>query len=59
MANRHFSHGKADHPWQQEISIRMPTAHRHDNGIVIGAQALVDWDARDVRLFAQARRRQP
>ncbi|WP_412529897.1 ABC transporter ATP-binding protein [Burkholderia lata] len=41
-------------PWQQEISIRMPAAHRHDNGIVIGAQALVDWDARDVRLFAQA-----
>ncbi|MGR3908949.1 ABC transporter ATP-binding protein [Burkholderia sp. SR8] len=41
-------------PWQQEISIRMPAAHRYDNGIVIGAQALVDWDARDVRLFAQA-----
>ncbi|AWV01453.1 polyamine ABC transporter ATP-binding protein [Burkholderia sp. JP2-270] len=41
-------------PWQQEISIRMPAAHRHDNGIVIGAQALVDWDAHDVRLFAQA-----
>ncbi|WP_433706440.1 ABC transporter ATP-binding protein [Paraburkholderia sacchari] len=41
-------------PWQQEISIRMPAAHRHDSGITIGAQALVDWDARDVRLFAQA-----
>ncbi|RQM53599.1 MULTISPECIES: ABC transporter ATP-binding protein [Burkholderia] len=41
-------------PWQQEISIRMPAAHRHDSGIVIGAQALVDWDARDVRLFTQA-----
>ncbi|KWF33368.1 ABC transporter ATP-binding protein [Burkholderia pseudomultivorans] len=41
-------------PWQQEISIRMPAAHRHDDGIAIGAQALVDWDARDVRLFAQA-----
>jgi len=41
-------------PWQQEISIRMPAAHRHDSGIEIGAQALVDWDARDVRLFAQA-----
>nr|WP_175800206.1 ABC transporter ATP-binding protein [Burkholderia anthina] len=41
-------------PWQQEISIRMPAAHRHDSGIVIGAQALVDWDTRDVRLFAQA-----
>jgi putative spermidine/putrescine transport system ATP-binding protein len=41
-------------PWQQEISIRMPAAQRHDNGIVIGAQALVDWDARDARLFAQA-----
>ncbi|RQR74450.1 MULTISPECIES: ABC transporter ATP-binding protein [unclassified Burkholderia] len=41
-------------PWQQEISIRTPAAHRHDNGIVIGAQALVDWDARDARLFAQA-----
>ncbi|MCG5072516.1 ABC transporter ATP-binding protein [Paraburkholderia tagetis] len=40
-------------PWQQEISIRMPAAHRHDSGIAIGAQALVDWDARDVRLFAQ------
>ncbi|MDR3097630.1 MAG: ABC transporter ATP-binding protein [Paraburkholderia sp.] len=41
-------------PWQQEISIRMPAAHRHDSGIMIGTQALVDWDARDVRLFAQA-----
>ncbi|MEC5406411.1 ABC transporter ATP-binding protein [Paraburkholderia sp. MPAMCS5] len=41
-------------PWQQEISIRMPAAHRHDSGISIGTQALVDWDARDVRLFAQA-----
>jgi len=41
-------------PWQQEISIRMPAAHRHDSGIAIGTQALVDWDARDVRLFAQA-----
>ncbi|MFT0172990.1 ABC transporter ATP-binding protein [Paraburkholderia mimosarum] len=41
-------------PWQQEISIRMPAAHRHDSGITIGAQAFVDWDARDVRLFAQA-----
>jgi putative spermidine/putrescine transport system ATP-binding protein len=41
-------------PWQQEISIRMPAAHRHDSGLAIGAEALVDWDARDVRLFAQA-----
>lgn len=41
-------------PWQQEISIRMPAAHRHGGGLAIGAQALVDWDARDVRLFAQA-----
>ncbi len=41
-------------PWQQEISIRMPAAHRHDGGIVIGTQALVDCAAHDVRLFAQA-----
>ncbi|MCA8387912.1 ABC transporter ATP-binding protein [Burkholderia multivorans] len=41
-------------PWQQEISIRTPAADRHGNGIVIGAQVLVDWDARDARLFAQA-----
>ncbi len=41
-------------PWQQEISIRMPAGHRHDSGLSIGTQALVDWDARDVRLFAQA-----
>jgi putative spermidine/putrescine transport system ATP-binding protein len=41
-------------PWQQEISIRMPAGHRHDSGLAIGTQALVDWDARDVRLFAQA-----
>ncbi|MGF6261150.1 putative spermidine/putrescine transport system ATP-binding protein [Paraburkholderia youngii] len=41
-------------PWQQEISIRMPAAHRHDSGIAIGSEALVDWDARDVRLLAQA-----
>ncbi|PPK46026.1 putative spermidine/putrescine transport system ATP-binding protein [Trinickia symbiotica] len=39
-------------PWQQEISIRMPAAHRHDSGLSIGTQALVEWDARDVRLFA-------
>ena len=41
-------------PWQQEISIRMPAAHRHDSGLSIGTEALVDWDTRDVRLFAQA-----
>jgi putative spermidine/putrescine transport system ATP-binding protein len=41
-------------PWQQEISIRMPAEHRHDSGLSIGTQALVDWDTRDVRLFAQA-----
>ncbi|MFL9999791.1 ABC transporter ATP-binding protein [Paraburkholderia dipogonis] len=41
-------------PWQQEISIRMPAGHRHDSGLSIGTQALVDWDTRDVRLFAQA-----
>ncbi|WP_434665034.1 ABC transporter ATP-binding protein [Paraburkholderia sp. A3BS-1L] len=41
-------------PWQQEISIRMPAAHRLDSGIAIGTEALVDWDARDVRVFAQA-----
>jgi putative spermidine/putrescine transport system ATP-binding protein len=41
-------------PWQQEISIRMPASHRHELGLSIGNQALVDWEARDVRLFAQA-----
>ncbi len=41
-------------PWQQEISIRMPAAHRHDSGLSIGTQAFVDWDARDVRVFAGA-----
>jgi putative spermidine/putrescine transport system ATP-binding protein len=41
-------------PWQQEISVRMPAAHRHDSGLSIGAQALVEWDARDARFFAQA-----
>lgn len=41
-------------PWQQEISIRMPASHRHELGLSIGHQALVDWEARDVRLFAQA-----
>ncbi|MGN6230900.1 MAG: ABC transporter ATP-binding protein [Trinickia sp.] len=41
-------------PWQQEISIRMPAAQRHDSGLSIGTQAFVEWDARDVRLFAGA-----
>jgi putative spermidine/putrescine transport system ATP-binding protein len=41
-------------PWQQEISIRMPAGHRHDSGLSIGTEAFVDWDTRDVRLFAQA-----
>lgn len=41
-------------PWQQEISIRMPASHRHELGLSIGNRALVDWEARDVRLFAQA-----
>ncbi|WP_277183980.1 ABC transporter ATP-binding protein [Caballeronia sp. BR00000012568055] len=41
-------------PWEQEISIRMPAGDHRDSGLVIGTQALVDWDARDVRLFAQA-----
>lgn len=41
-------------PWQQEISIRMPAAHRHDCGLSVGTQALVEWDTRDVRLFADA-----
>jgi putative spermidine/putrescine transport system ATP-binding protein len=41
-------------PWQQEISVRMPAGDHRDSGLVIGTQALVDWDARDVRLFAQA-----
>jgi putative spermidine/putrescine transport system ATP-binding protein len=41
-------------PWQQEIAIRMPAAHRHDSGIAIGAEALVEWDVRDAHLFAQA-----
>jgi len=41
-------------PWEQEISVRMPAGDHRDSGIVIGTRALVDWDARDVRLFAQA-----
>ena len=41
-------------PWEQEISIRMPAGDHRDSGLVIGTQALVDWDTRDVRLFAQA-----
>ena len=41
-------------PWQQEISVRMPAAQRHDSGLSIGTQAFVEWDARDVRLFAGA-----
>jgi putative spermidine/putrescine transport system ATP-binding protein len=41
-------------PWEQEISVRMPAGDHRDSGLVIGTQALVDWDARDVRLFAQA-----
>ena len=41
-------------PWRQEISIRMPAGQRHDSGLSIGTNALVDWDTRDVRLFAQA-----
>ncbi|TKC79264.1 ABC transporter ATP-binding protein [Trinickia terrae] len=39
-------------PWQQEISIRMPGGARHDSGLAIGMEALVEWDARDARLFA-------
>jgi putative spermidine/putrescine transport system ATP-binding protein len=41
-------------PWEQEISVRMPASDHRDSGLGIGTQALVDWDARDVRLFAQA-----
>ncbi|SAK89144.1 ABC transporter ATP-binding protein [Caballeronia pedi] len=41
-------------PWEQEISIRMPAGDHRDSGLVIGTQALVDWDVRDVRLFTQA-----
>ncbi|WP_027816438.1 ABC transporter ATP-binding protein [Paraburkholderia bannensis] len=41
-------------PWAQEISIRLPAAQRHDSGLSIGAQAVVEWDARDTRLFAHA-----
>jgi putative spermidine/putrescine transport system ATP-binding protein len=41
-------------PWDQQISIRMPAGDHRDSGLGIGTQALVDWDARDVRLFAQA-----
>ena len=41
-------------PWEQEISIRMPAGDHRDSGLVIGTHALVDWDVRDVRLFAQA-----
>jgi len=47
-------HYAVDTPWQQEISIRMPAAHRHDSGLSIGTQAFVDWDARDARVFAGA-----
>jgi putative spermidine/putrescine transport system ATP-binding protein len=41
-------------PWEQEISVRMPAGDHRDSGIVIGTHALVDWDSRDVRLFATA-----
>ncbi|MDR5759046.1 ABC transporter ATP-binding protein [Caballeronia sp. LZ035] len=41
-------------PWEQEISVRMPAGAHRDSGLAIGTQALVDWDTRDVRLFAQA-----
>jgi putative spermidine/putrescine transport system ATP-binding protein len=41
-------------PWQQEISIRMPAADRHGSGLSVGTRALVEWDPRDVRLFAEA-----
>ena len=41
-------------PWQQEISIRMPAGHRHDSGLSVGTQAFVEWDTRDVRVFAGA-----
>ncbi|WP_438397288.1 ABC transporter ATP-binding protein [Caballeronia sp. DA-9] len=41
-------------PWEQEISIRMPAGDHRDSGLLVGTQALMDWDARDVRLFAQA-----
>jgi putative spermidine/putrescine transport system ATP-binding protein len=39
-------------PWQQEISVRMPAGARHDSGLAIGMEALVEWDAHDARLFA-------
>jgi len=41
-------------PWQQDMSVRMPAGDHRDSGIVIGTQAWLEWDARDVRLFAQA-----
>jgi putative spermidine/putrescine transport system ATP-binding protein len=41
-------------PWQQEMSVRMPAGDHRDSGIVIGTQAWVHWDSRDVRLFSQA-----
>jgi putative spermidine/putrescine transport system ATP-binding protein len=41
-------------PWEQEMSVRMPAGDHRDSGIVIGTQAWVHWDSRDVRLFSQA-----
>jgi putative spermidine/putrescine transport system ATP-binding protein len=41
-------------PWEQDMSVRMPAGDHRDSGIVIGTHAWIDWDTRDVRLFAQA-----
>ncbi|EEA00926.1 spermidine/putrescine ABC transporter ATPase subunit [Burkholderia sp. H160] len=39
-------------PWHQQISVRIPASARHDSGLAIGMEALVEWDAHDARLFA-------
>ncbi|MGU7775953.1 ABC transporter ATP-binding protein [Burkholderia sp. MR1-5-21] len=41
-------------PWQQEIAIRMPAGQHHEAGLTVGAEAVVEWDTRDARFFAQA-----
>ena len=41
-------------PWEQEIAVRMPIATRDGHGLVIGAQASVEWDAQHGHVFAAA-----
>jgi putative spermidine/putrescine transport system ATP-binding protein len=41
-------------PWQQEIAVRMPAGKHYEAGLTIGAEAIVEWDTRDARFFAQA-----